>query len=94
MGLALDARENQHVNTRLVRQAQQLSLPLGESEEEPDMDMENAHRALVERFAASEKYIWEFIDRIESRRRCLQASIVFFSEAAVVRRLNVVVVFC
>ncbi|VUZ42967.1 unnamed protein product, partial [Hymenolepis diminuta] len=77
MGLAVDAREYQHVNTRLVRQAQQLNLPRGENEE-PDMDMQTAHKALVERFATSEKYIWEFIDRIESRRRCLQASIIFF----------------
>lgn len=84
MGLAVDAREYQHVNTRLVRQAQQLNLPRGENEEEPDMDMQTAHKALVERFATSEKYIWEFIDRIESRRRCLQASIIFFSEASVV----------
>ncbi|VDN97244.1 unnamed protein product, partial [Rodentolepis nana] len=83
MGLAVDAREYQHINTRLVRQAQQLTLPRGENEDEPDIDMQTAHNALVERFATSEKYIWEFIDRIESRRRCLQASIIFFSEASV-----------
>lgn len=83
MGLAVDAREYQHVNTRLVRQAQQLTLPRSENEE-PDLEMQTAHKALVDRFATSENYIWEFIDRIESRRRCLQASIIFFSEASVV----------
>ncbi|EUB61840.1 hemicentin [Echinococcus granulosus] len=83
MGLAVDAREYQHINTRLVRQAQQLTLPRSEDEEEPDLEMRTAHKALVDRFATSENYIWEFIDRIESRRRCLQASIIFFSEASV-----------
>ncbi|VDM30429.1 unnamed protein product, partial [Hydatigera taeniaeformis] len=82
MGLAIDAREYQHVNSRLVRQAQQLILPRGETEE-PDLEMQTAHKALVDRFVTAENYIWEFIDRIESRRRCLQASIIFFSEAAV-----------
>uniref|UniRef100_A0A5K3EL91 Titin n=1 Tax=Mesocestoides corti TaxID=53468 RepID=A0A5K3EL91_MESCO len=83
VSLAADAREYQHVNSRLVRQAQQLSLPRGESDAESDMLMQSAHRDLVNRFATSEKYIWEFMDRIESRRRCLQASIIFFSEAKV-----------
>ena len=86
MGLAVDAREYQHANSRLVRQAQQLSLPREENVD--DMEMQRAHLALVDRFATLEKYIWEFIDRIESRRRCLQASIIFFSEAAVVRFLS------
>lgn len=82
MGLAADAREYQHANTRLVRQAQQLSLP--NEEDGDDIEMQRAHMALLDRFTTLEKYIWDFVDRIESRRRCLQASIIFFSEADLV----------
>ncbi len=86
MSLLTDAREMQHAHTRLMRQAQQITLPPGggDSDEEVDLDMQNAHTDLVNRFATTEKYIWEFIDRIEARRRCLQASIIFYSEASVV----------
>lgn len=85
MSLAVDAREMQHTHTRLMRQVQQIVLPPAELDgDAPDHEMQIAHDDLSNRFVTTEKYIWEFIDRIEARRRCLQASIIFYSEASVV----------
>ncbi|KAL3311547.1 hypothetical protein Ciccas_009872 [Cichlidogyrus casuarinus] len=61
--------------------------------EEGDEDMwratHGAYSELSKRFRTTEIYIWEFIDRIEARRRKLQMSVVFYSEChQVLQMLN------
>ncbi|VDN16941.1 unnamed protein product [Dibothriocephalus latus] len=98
MGLMSDAREMQRAHSRLMQQTHQITLPhsphtspttgqpVFSFAEDGDVEVEvqSTYMDLVRRFSTSEKYIWEFIDRLEARRRCLHTSIIFYSEATVV----------
>lgn len=91
MNLSEEVRDMQTIQTRLMQNFQYyLYLPDHSKDEYCEKDSHAWHQTygasseLSTRLKTTKSYIWEFMEKIEHKRRQLQTGIIYYSEVNVV----------